>query len=105
MDVAVQTPVPLTEVFCQPLFPSVSLAEILTLVSAAAAMSGFNEHAFRANVDQALFRIKTILDNTRNPQLPAEVPHEYTDKYLLVEFIANTGRLGSLPTLVSFLQH
>jgi hypothetical protein len=55
-------------------------------------MSGFNEYAFRANVDQALVKIKTILDNTRNPQLPAEVAHEYTDKYLLAEFITNTGR-------------
>lgn len=54
-------------------------------------MSGFNEFAFRANVDTALVKIKTILDNTRNPQLPAEVAHEYTDKYLLAEFITNTG--------------
>ncbi len=65
----------------------------------------FDEPAFRASVELALARIKTVLDNTRTPQLPAEVGHEYTDKYLLAEFIANTGRLGSLPTLVSFLQH
>jgi len=54
-------------------------------------MSSFNEYAFRQRVDKALSTIKTLLENHRNPQLPAEVPHEYIDKYVLAEFIVNTG--------------
>src|SRR6185295_1171283 len=49
-------------------------------------MDSYDENAFRARIDAALRRVRTVLDNTRNPQYPAEVPHRYDDKYLLAEF-------------------
>ncbi|MBL0197037.1 MAG: hypothetical protein IPQ09_22970 [Myxococcales bacterium] len=48
-------------------------------------MERYDEHQFRAKIDAALGRIRTLLDNTRNPQYPADVPHGYDDKYLLAE--------------------
>eukprot|EP00026_Physarum_polycephalum_P001947 Phypoly_transcript_01950.p1 GENE.Phypoly_transcript_01950~~Phypoly_transcript_01950.p1 ORF type:complete len:961 (+),score=229.34 Phypoly_transcript_01950:117-2999(+) len=50
----------------------------------------FNEYAFKSRVDKALEKVRTILDNTRNPQYPSEVHHEYDDKYILSEFLANS---------------
>ncbi len=52
-------------------------------------MENFNEVRFRARVDAALNRVRTILDNTRTPQYPADVPHEYEDKYILAESLTN----------------
>jgi hypothetical protein len=57
----------------------------------------YNESELRAKVDAALLRIRTLLDNTRNPQYPADVPHKYDDKYHLVEYL---GRV----TIASLLQ-
>ena len=50
----------------------------------------FNEYDFRQKVDTALQRVRTVLDNTRTPVLPEDCAHEYTDKYLLAEFLTNT---------------
>ena len=49
----------------------------------------FNEDAFKRRVTAALEKVKTILDNSRQPQFPADVPHQYDDKYLLAEFVAS----------------
>ena len=38
-------------------------------------MQPYDENALRARVDAALRTIRTVLDNTRNPQYPADVPH------------------------------
>jgi hypothetical protein len=54
-------------------------------------MNSFNEASFRARVDNALKRVKTILDTNRNPQYPADVPHAYDDKYLLAESLTNNA--------------
>lgn len=40
----------------------------------------FDENRFKRQVDAALQRIKTVLENTRNPQYPADVAHRYDDK-------------------------
>lgn len=44
-------------------------------------MHRFNETAFLRRVEAAMGRIRTLLDRTRHPQLPADVPHAYDDKY------------------------
>jgi hypothetical protein len=48
-------------------------------------MESYSEHELRTKVDAALRRIRSVLENTRNPQYPADVPHRYEDKYLLAE--------------------
>lgn len=50
-------------------------------------MDIYDDSAFKARVDAALRRVRTVLDNTRHPQYPADVPHRYDDKYLLAEFV------------------
>jgi hypothetical protein len=51
----------------------------------------YDDAAFKSRVDAALRRIRAILDNTRNPQYPADVPHRYDDKYLLAELVTRTA--------------
>lgn len=40
-----------------------------------------------------------MLDNTKNPTYPADVPHQYDDKYLLSEFLCNTALAAQLNCL------
>lgn len=62
-------------------------------------MQRYDEQDFRAKVDAALERIRTILENTRNPRYPADVPHRYDDKYLLAEFVAGVSMASLLQCL------
>lgn len=62
----------------------------------------FSEAAFVAAVNAALEKVKTILDNTRHPHWAADVHHEYSDKYLLAEFIVNST-IGALLTCLHWL--
>jgi hypothetical protein len=62
-------------------------------------MEGFSEAAFRSKVNEALGRIKTILDTTRNPQIADEVQHRYEDKYLLAELLTNASLGASINAL------
>ena len=55
----------------------------------------YDEHALRARVDAALRTIRRVLDNTRHPQYPADVPHRYDDKYMLAE-VATRITIASL---------
>jgi len=64
-------------------------------------LPSFNESRFRAQVDAALVQIKTILENNRNPQFPADVSHKYDDKYLLANFLTNTSLASQLTCLHS----
>ncbi len=64
-------------------------------------MDSYQESEFRARVDAALRRIRTVLDNTRNPQYPADVPHRYDDKYLLAEFLTRVSVAAVLQSLDS----
>lgn len=48
-------------------------------------MFPYDENELHSRVDAALQRIRTVLDNTRHPQYPADVPHRYDDKYMLAE--------------------
>ena len=54
-------------------------------------MERYSETRLRADVDKALLGIRTVLDNTKNPQYPADVPHRYDDKYLLAELLTRTA--------------
>lgn len=51
----------------------------------------FDENRFKRQVDAALQRIKTVLENTRNPQYPADVAHRYDDKFYMIESLANVA--------------
>jgi hypothetical protein len=64
-------------------------------------MDSYHEHELRSRVDAALRRIRTVLDNTRNPQYPADVPHKYDDKYLLAEFLTRVSVAAVLQSLES----
>lgn len=59
-------------------------------------MNDYSEEVFKGKVSSALTQVRTILENTRKPEYAANVPHEYVDKFLLANFLANT-------TLASFL--
>lgn len=39
-------------------------------------MSSFDEYRFRSKVDEALKKVRKVLDNTRDPKLAADVPHK-----------------------------
>lgn len=62
-------------------------------------LQAFDESRFRRQVDAALQRIRTVLDITRSPQYPADVPHAYDDKYGLAEFLTNTAIAAELNNL------
>lgn len=62
-------------------------------------METYDESAFEVKVDAALKRIRTILDNTRNPRYPADVPHRYDDKYHLAEFLTRASVASVLQCL------
>jgi hypothetical protein len=50
-------------------------------------MDSYDETAFKMRVESALVRVRMILEATRNPQRPSDVPHAYDDKFLLAEFL------------------
>ena len=54
-------------------------------------MENYNEAELRLRVDAALKRIRTLLDNTRHPQYAADVPHRYSDKFQLAEFLTRVS--------------
>lgn len=62
-------------------------------------MNDLQEERFRRQVDSALSSVRTILENARSPQLAAEVPHTYSDKYALAELLTNTTLAAVLNAL------
>jgi hypothetical protein len=67
--------------------------------SRAVSPATFDEHEFTTRIDAALRRIRTVLDNTRHPQYPADVPHRYDDKYLLAEVVTRVAAAALLQCL------
>lgn len=63
----------------------------------------FDEARFKQQLDSALTVVETVLENTRKPQLPADVPHQYDDKFLLAEYLTNTAMAAKLQCLEEFL--
>ena len=64
-------------------------------------MNHYDAADFTRRMDAALARIRTLLDNTKHPQYPADVPHRYDDKFLLAEFL---GR-GAVAALLQCLDN
>lgn len=61
----------------------------------------FNEDAFKLRVQTALDQVRKILDVSRAPTYASNVPHEYTDKYILAgNRLEMTLRLAVLFTRV-----
>ncbi len=50
-------------------------------------MHSYEEAEFARKVEAALARVRTVLDRTRDPRSPDDVPHSYGDKFLLAEFL------------------
>lgn len=63
------------------------------------AFASYNEAAFRARVDAALNQVRTLLENSRSPQYPSEVPHKYEDKYFLADSLTNSAINAHLKVL------
>jgi hypothetical protein len=59
-------------------------------------VNAYQEHQFGAKVEAALQTIRKVLDNTRSPEMPADVPHRYDDKYLLAEFVTHVAMASML---------
>jgi hypothetical protein len=62
-------------------------------------MRPYSEERFKERVDDIVGRLRTILQNHRNPTYPADVFHHYDDKFLLVEFLANSTLAGQINCL------
>jgi hypothetical protein len=62
-------------------------------------MNHLDESRFRQQVDKALTSVKTILDNARRPELAADVPHTYSDKYALAEYLCHSALAANLNVL------
>lgn len=62
-------------------------------------LSDFQEYSFKRKVEKALTRVKAVLDTSRNPTLPADVPHGYDDKYSLAESAGRTAVAAQMNTL------
>ncbi|MDB4928492.1 MAG: symbB, partial [Myxococcaceae bacterium] len=54
-------------------------------------MHSYEEAEFSRKMEAALSRVRTILDRTRDPSSPAEVPHSYDDKFVLADFLGRAS--------------
>ncbi|KAJ3185635.1 hypothetical protein HDU87_000259 [Geranomyces variabilis] len=61
-----------------------------------------NQFQLEQGLQEALTRIRLILDSTRNPVRPSDVPHHYADKYHLADFLTNAAFNAHL-TCLAFL--
>ena len=61
--------------------------------------TAFEERRFRASVDQALHRIRQILETSRHPRLAEDEDHVYDDKYAVVDFCTNTAVAATMNAL------
>ncbi|CAE8626603.1 unnamed protein product [Polarella glacialis] len=56
---------------------------------------------FESKLQEALQRVRLVLDETKQPQPAAEVHHTYQDKYLLVEYLTNSAAASQLNCLAA----
>eukprot|EP00039_Didymoeca_costata_P032748 m.39240 g.39240 ORF g.39240 m.39240 type:complete len:922 (-) comp9523_c1_seq2:101-2866(-) len=59
------------------------------------------EVQFKQAVERALQNVKKVLDTTRNPVYPSNGPHEYADKYALVDLATQAAGTSILTALAS----
>lgn len=62
-------------------------------------MDSFAEANLKRKIDSAMTSVRRLLDTTRHPQIASDVPHSYTDKYLLTEFLSNATLASQLNAL------
>jgi hypothetical protein len=62
-------------------------------------MFRLEEDRFRNQVNKALQSVRTILENARKPDFADSVPHSYSDKYFLAEFLTNAALAAKLNVL------
>ena len=65
-------------------------------------MNSFSDYQFRAKVDEALDTVRKVLDTTKHPARAADVPHQYDDKYALVEQATKAAAVATLNALEVF---
>ena len=59
----------------------------------------YTDIQFNNKIEQALQRVRAVLDNTRNPTLPSNVSHQYDDKYTLAESVIKTSCAAQIQAL------
>mmetsp|Transcript_26534 Transcript_26534/g.66767 ORF Transcript_26534/g.66767 Transcript_26534/m.66767 type:complete len:940 (-) Transcript_26534:58-2877(-) len=65
-------------------------------------MEKFSETRFRRKMEKALSTVRKVLENERHPEVPADVDHEYRDKFSLADVLSQTyvgAMLNSLQSL------
>jgi hypothetical protein len=63
----------------------------------------FNKNKFESKIDNALIKIRKIIDNNKYPLLPAsQVNHKYDDKFILTEFLVNIALSSNTISFESF---
>eukprot|EP01127_Copromyxa_protea_P017504 TRINITY_DN533_c0_g2_i1.p1 TRINITY_DN533_c0_g2~~TRINITY_DN533_c0_g2_i1.p1 ORF type:complete len:999 (-),score=241.59 TRINITY_DN533_c0_g2_i1:48-3044(-) len=62
-------------------------------------MHSYSESKFRKKVQSALTAVNRILHVSRHPSYPADLDHQYDDKYLLAEFVTNVALAAALNCL------
>eukprot|EP00009_Paramoeba_aestuarina_P004138 CAMPEP_0201506902 /NCGR_PEP_ID=MMETSP0161_2-20130828/735_1 /ASSEMBLY_ACC=CAM_ASM_000251 /TAXON_ID=180227 /ORGANISM="Neoparamoeba aestuarina, Strain SoJaBio B1-5/56/2" /LENGTH=911 /DNA_ID=CAMNT_0047901141 /DNA_START=111 /DNA_END=2846 /DNA_ORIENTATION=- len=65
-------------------------------------MGRMDAELFRMKVDEALEKVKTILENNKSPEIASDVHHKYDDKFLLAEMLTNLSSASMLAVLLSF---
>ena len=62
-------------------------------------VSGWSASEFEAKFDLALKEAKKVLDTSRTPCLPGDVPHRYDDKYTLAQSLITTALEATMNSL------
>jgi len=75
------------------------LVALSLLATTCSGSADLQEMQLKYQVEQALRSIRSVLNSTRRPQYPADVPHVYDDKYLLAEFATKAAASGLLNLL------
>jgi len=59
----------------------------------------FDAVRLQQQIESARSTVQRLLNSTKNPTFPTDVPHVYEDKYLLVEYLTNTEILAQINAL------
>ena len=59
----------------------------------------YSDYEFRRKVARAMAGVRRVLDSTRTFAAPADAPHTYSDKFLLVQLATKAAIVGQLNVL------
>lgn len=76
-----------------------SFSQKRPIQSAPARFAPFDAVRLQQQVESARSTVQRMLNSTKYPTFPTDVPHVYEDKYLLAEFLTNTEITAQLNTL------